>query len=93
MVRNKLVNVFRSLGVVHQNNNEDQQPYVDDQMNKPSNKRLRKQQTGINNMKTISYGSIRGGSDGGPENKTQANTFGSLAPMLYGEESESDVKL
>ena len=43
-------------------------------------------------MNTISYGSIRGGSDG-PENKTQANTFGSLAPMLYGEESESDVKL
>ena len=85
-MRNKLVNVFRSLGVV-----QNEGPYVDDQINKPSNKRLRKQQTGINNMKTISYGSIRG-SDG-PENKTQANTFGSLAPMLYGEESESDVKL
>ena len=43
-------------------------------------------------MKTISYNSIDSRVSG-PENRTQANTFGSLAPILYGEESESTVRL
>ena len=43
-------------------------------------------------MKTISYDSIESGTLG-PENRTQANTFGSLAPIFYGAQSESTVKL